>query len=143
MPHRHAACRAILVTCIDYRIVGPLHGMLADRGLAGGVDVVSWPGGALRLGAEDGDAVFEAVAIADKLHAPEELVLATHHDCGWLGGSEQFVDVNAEAAYLDGRLDELAAAARERFPHLRVTRVRIDIDGNPHVVEGRVGAEQR
>ncbi len=128
-------CRAVVVSCIDYRFVEPLRRFLADQRLTGTVDLIAWPGGAAALTTPDRDAVVDAIGLACKLHGPAEILLVAHHDCGRLGGSVCFPGRQAEIATLDTALAIAAEIVADRFPALRIRLVRLDLDGPPAVVE--------
>lgn len=123
-------CRAVVLSCIDYRFIEPLRHLLAAQDLTGSVDMVTWAGGAVSLTTADRLLVTEAMTIACELHNPDEVILAVHHDCGRLGGSARFAGRQAEIATLDTALVMAAEAAFERFPGLPVRLVRLDHDGS-------------
>lgn len=120
-------CRAIVLSCIDFRFVEPVQGVMRQRGLVGDADLVSWPGGALVLAHGEAQAVLDTLALARRLHEPDELVLVAHHDCGWLGGSDRFDGHAEEVAFLDEALALAAGVAGEHLPGLRVEGVRLDL----------------
>ena len=122
-------CRALVLSCIDYRFVEPLRRLLAGQGLTGAFDLVGWPGGAVSLTMADRLLVTEAMTIACELHDPDEVILTVHHDCGRLGGSARFAGRQAEIATLDTALVMAGEAVFERFPGLPVRLVRLDHDG--------------
>lgn len=121
-------CRALAVSCIDFRFVEPLRQLLHSQGLAGDYDLVCWPGGALALTTADQPVLLDALALACELHQPTELYLIAHHDCGRVGGSASFAGRHAEIATLDTGLAMAAEATRERFPQLQVRLARLDLD---------------
>lgn len=126
---RAGRCRAVVVTCIDYRFVEPLRDILADHGLTGAYDLLAWPGGAAAFTGPDREPLTEAIALARELHDPLEVILVAHHDCGRLGGSACFPGREAEIATLDTALAMAGAALAERFPELHMRLIRLDMDG--------------
>lgn len=127
-------CRAVVVSCIDYRFVEPLRRFLADHRLTSTVDLIAWPGGAAALTTPDRDALVDTIGLACELHAPAEILLVAHHDCGRLGGSACFPGRQAEIATLDTALAMAAEIVADRFPALRVRLVRLDFDAPPAMV---------
>ena len=109
-------CRAVVVSCIDYRFVEPLRHFLADHRLTGTVDLIAWPGGAAALTTPDRDALVDAIGLAFDLHDPAEILLVAHHDCGRLGGSVCFPGRQAEIATLDTALAMAEEIVADRFP---------------------------
>ncbi len=128
-------CRAVVVSCIDYRFVEPLRRFLAGHRLTGAVDLIAWPGGAAALTTPDRDALVVAIGLACELHDPADILLVAHHDCGRLGGSACFPGRQAEIATLDTALAMAGEIVAGRFPALRVRLVRLDLDGPPAVVK--------
>lgn len=122
-------CRAVVVTCVDYRFVEPLHRFLEGEGLAGAADVIAWPGGAVAMSTNDAAVLEGALAQACALHDPREVILIAHHDCGRIGGSGRFPGREAEIATLETALAIASENVAERFPALRIRLVRFDERG--------------
>lgn len=127
-------CWAVVVSWIDYRFVEPLRRFLATHQLTGIVDLIAWPGGAAALATPDRETLLEAIGLACSLHDPAEIVLVAHHDCGRLGGSAYFAGRHAEITALDTALAMAGETVADRFPTRRVRLVRLDLDGQPVVV---------
>lgn len=123
-------CRAVVLSCVDYRFVEPLRHLLADQGLTGASDLMAWPGGAAALTNRDRPFVTDAMTMACELHHPDEIILAVHHDCGRLGGSVHFAGQEAEIATFDTALAMAGEAVSDRLPGLPVHLVRLDHDGS-------------
>lgn len=119
-------CRAVVLSCIDFRFVEPLRAFLDGEGLAGDADLIAWPGGAAGMSNEDAKALEWALELAAKLHKPSEFVLSVHHDCRRIGGSAAFSGREAEVAALHEALARAAEIVRARFPECAVRLVRID-----------------
>ena len=128
-PPETLRCRAIVLSCVDYRFVEPLRRVLADQGLAGAFDLVAWPGGAAALTTRDRPAITDAMVMVCELHNPDEIILAVHHDCGRLGGSARFSGREAEIATLDTALAMAAEAVFDHLPGLPCRLLRLDHDG--------------
>lgn len=122
-------CRAVVLACIDYRFVEPLHRFLAAEGLIGAADVIAWPGGAVAMSTSDAAVLEEALAQACVLHDPQEVILIAHHDCGRIGGSSSFPGREAEIETLHTALALASEIVGERFPALTIRLVRFDERG--------------
>lgn len=122
-------CRAVAVTCIDYRFVEPLRRFLHAEGLAGSADLIAWPGGAVAMSTSDADVLMGALTLACSLHDPQEVILVAHHDCGRLGGSGSFPGREAEIAALETALEAASEIVARDFPTLRIRLVRFDEHG--------------
>ncbi|MDZ4825960.1 MAG: hypothetical protein SGJ13_05770 [Actinomycetota bacterium] len=94
--------------------------------LAGAVDLVAWPGGAVALTNNDRDIVLGALHTAVTMHEPAEIVLTVHRDCAKLGGSGTFAGPLAESAVLEQTLGLAAAVAAAEFPALHISLVRLN-----------------
>ena len=134
-PPAFPRCQAVVLACIDFQFVEPLHRFLGSRGLVGDFDLVGWPGGAVALGTADRAALLDAVALACDLHQPNELFLIVHHDCGRLGGSTSFAGRHAETATLDTALEIAHEVTAARFPELDIHTVRLGLDGSPALTD--------
>lgn len=122
-------CRAVVVTCIDYRFVEPLGDLLSQHGLRGQYDLLAWPGGAAAFTSPDRQPLIKAIALARELHSPSEVILVAHHDCGRLGGSARFPGPQAEIATLETALTIAGETVAGHFPTLDVHLVRLEMEG--------------
>ena len=113
------ACRHVVLTCMDFRFVEPLHRFLEAEGIAGDEDLLSWPGGAACLSlADERERALDALALARKLHGCERVLLVTHEDCMRLGGSAMYADDLAERDALAAHLRRAAGEVRASIPDL-------------------------
>jgi carbonic anhydrase len=120
------SCRAVLLTCIDFRFFGRVDSLLRSENLAGAADVIAWPGGGAALALEDGDVVLDALALSMRLHRPSEVILVGHEDCGRL---KELGD-RAPAREPEAFLTSAARAVISRFPHATVRTVVWRLDGS-------------
>ena len=128
------SCRAIAVTCIDFRFFPWLNVMLRSMRLHGYADVISWPGGGASLAHADGDTVMEALGMSFQLHAPRELILVAHQDCGRFNGSATFASEAAEFEALEIMLRTAAGKVEARFGRKEVRLIILDRAGAAHRV---------
>lgn len=119
-------CKAVVLSCIDYRYLPRLYGYLELECLVGAADLIAWPGGAVALTNTDRDIVLGALRTATLLHEPTEIVLTVHRDCARLGGSGTFAGPLAETAVLEQTLGLAAAAAAAELPPMRIRLLLID-----------------
>ena len=129
------SCRAVVVTCIDYRFVRSLDVMLRGMRLRGYADVISWPGGGASLAHADGDVVMDALGVSLQLHAPREVILVAHQDCGRFNGSNAFASEAAEIQALETMLMSAAGKVEARFGRKDVRLIILDRAGAAHRVE--------
>jgi len=83
-------CRALVVTCIDYRLHGELTAFLSDQGLdTDGADVLRVAGGVRMLirpvHMRDREWLMDQLRFAYDVHGVREFHLMNHEDCGVYG----------------------------------------------------------
>jgi len=83
-------CKALVVTCIDYRLHERLAAFLSDRGLdIDGADVIRVAGGVRMLirpeYTRDKEWLLEQFSYAYEVHGVREIHLINHEDCGVYG----------------------------------------------------------
>jgi hypothetical protein len=78
---REAVCRAIVLSCTDYRYQEGLRLFLAAQGLLGGSEIVLWPGGGAALRTPDRDVLLRVLGELARERSPERLLLVVHQDC--------------------------------------------------------------
>jgi hypothetical protein len=120
-------CRAVILTCVDFRFVGWLDEFLHAEGLMGAADVIAWPGGGAALALAGGDVIGDALALSLRLHGPEEMILAAHEECGRLKDAEGQGSMGPHELLLAA-----GAGARSRFPDTKVRLVMLNLDGSSH-----------
>ncbi|MCL5411670.1 MAG: hypothetical protein M1150_02930 [Patescibacteria group bacterium] len=73
-------CRALAISCIDFRFVTKIREYLVNKGLEGNYDLIGIPGASLAI-----DEAIKAIEISDRLHHPSEVYVFDHEDCGAYG----------------------------------------------------------
>ena len=73
-------CKALVISCIDYRFVSRVGDYLASENLQGSYDLITIPGASLNVGEAESSA-----KISFKLHEPEIVMIFDHEDCGAYG----------------------------------------------------------
>lgn len=125
-PQGFGQCRAVVLSCIDYRYLPRLYRYLERECLVGAADLVAWPGGAVALTNTDRDIVLGALRIATSLHGPAEIILTVHRDCARLGGSDTFAGPLAETAVLEQMLGFAGDVAAAELPSMRIRLLLLD-----------------
>ncbi len=108
-------CRAVVISCMDYRFHAPLYEFLKREGLCGQYDLVSTPGACMNHTSKE---LVDIVERAVGLHDIEDRVYLCHHeDCGAYGLDAPL----AEQVSCQARdMKEFARKVRAKFPHLTV-----------------------
>ncbi|MBW2253478.1 MAG: hypothetical protein JRI25_02625 [Deltaproteobacteria bacterium] len=106
-------CRALVVTCIDYRLHNKLTSFLSDRGLdTDGADVIRVSGGVRMLirpaHVRDREWLMDQLRYAYEVHGVREFHLINHEDCGVYGPE---LEPDPEAEFVMHRQDLRSARA--------------------------------
>lgn len=132
---------ALLLSCMDYRLMDDIERYMAGRGLRDRYDHVVLAGGSLGATAEQFPAwrttFWEHLELSIALHAIHTVIVLDHRDCGafkGLLGDAHLADADTErAAHLD-RLQRLRGQIAERHPALKVETLLMALDGSVEVV---------
>jgi carbonic anhydrase len=140
-------CRAIAISCIDFRVQQAVRAHLASTGYDGDYDLLSVAGGAMGLAMSSPQAVrdflMEQIRISSGLHQTSEVLFFPHEDCGAYGGAAAYASRQEEFARQLSDIDEAKREIASRFPgyEFRVSYVVISGDGFT-VMEGIPEAER-
>lgn len=122
MPNKHNAhdthtCRAIVVSCMDFRLRRFLMKWTKGNLDQAGFDRVAIAGGVKNL-----PFVLEQIALSVKLHHIDEVYLINHEDCGAYG---------EEGTFKQHKKDLLFAKKiiHQKFPKLKITLYYLKLDG--------------
>jgi carbonic anhydrase len=93
----NAKCRALVISCSDFRFVSALRQARLDLGLENAYDLLARPGGVRQLVkplSEAGrETIYEEIALLHRLHGFDRILLMNHMTCGayadvWESGNE-------------------------------------------------------
>ncbi len=73
-------CKALVISCIDFRFVTKIRDYLGNQDLIDSYDLITVPGASLNL-----NTVSESIATSIKLHDPAQIHIFDHEDCGAYG----------------------------------------------------------
>lgn len=110
-------CKAVLVTCMDFRIQKYIEDFARENIGEREYDRVCWAGAS-----KDFEAVFSQIELSKKLHDISEVYLMNHEDCGAYG----------EAGTSEKHAEDLKSAKEkilEKYPNLEVKLLYIHLDG--------------
>ncbi len=139
---------ALVLTCMDYRLIDDALNYFHGRGLTNKYDHVVLAGasaGALgKLGADWATTFWKHVETAISLHHIRELIVVDHRDCGAykiVFGAEA-IDTRAKETNLHrALLRELRTALAARHPNLRAQLLLMDLDGSVEDLSASDGAD--
>jgi hypothetical protein len=125
-------CRTVVLSCIDYRIVGAAAEWLGRQGLLGACDWITAAGAARNLASPrkggDREFVLDQIALSHRLRPKTDAILINHQDCGGYGGARAFSSEREERRAHEADLQRAAEVVRHAFPEITVRLVYARID---------------
>lgn len=128
---------ALVLSCMDYRLVGAVADYLDGRGLRDKYDQITLAGGAIGVMSDQTSAwaktFWQHVALARKLHNIRRIIIIDHRDCG---ACKAFVSADCadirevETATHMKWMEALADEIATREPGLEVETLLMDLDGS-------------
>jgi carbonic anhydrase len=151
LPPAHAAAfgntEALLLSCIDYRLVNETEAYMAGRGLRDKYDHIILAGAS--LGAHNdkfpawGQTFFDHVDVAIKLHNIHKVIIMDHRDCGaykvFLGLDNLTKEREKETKVHLEHMEYLAGVIQKQHPDLEVEMLLIDLDGKVEKLSEKKG----
>ncbi|MGE5476489.1 MAG: carbonic anhydrase [Bacteroidales bacterium] len=124
---------ALLLSCMDYRLVDDIVHYMDARNLTNNYDHVVLAGGALGAVSEKlnwGKTFWDHLDVAIKLHHVKKVIILDHKDCGaYRVVFEKDYKGDEEIAVHREQAAKLRAAIKERHPDLEVESLIMDLDG--------------
>lgn len=145
-------CQALVITCIDFRIVEATRRWLESQGLSGQYDLLSFPGAALNLVNQKGSIlsmlwgwikkiiVLYWIQLAVKLHSIKEVIIINHRDCGAYGGSDAFKTKDSEFDQHHTHLLLAKKVIQKKLPGVKIRILFAELDHETQQVEVREAA---
>jgi hypothetical protein len=131
---------ALVLNCMDHRLIGPVGDYLDGRGLRGRYDQIILAGGAIGVMSDQNapwaETFWRHVKLARDLHGIHKVIVIDHRDCG---ACKAFVDKScadersSETAIHKKWMGALSDELKIREPDLEVELLLMDLDGS---VEG-------
>ncbi|MBP2297479.1 carbonic anhydrase [Azospirillum picis] len=135
-PARAGSVDTLLLSCMDYRLMGHVAGYMNARNMQANYDHVILAGASLGALTDKkpawGDAFWDHVAVAKDLHHIKRLIVMDHRDCGAYKvflGMDLSPDPTREAEVHGQYLAKLKTMVRERHPDLEVELLLMGLDG--------------
>ena len=127
---------ALLLNCMDYRLVDDVTRYMESRGMRDKYDQITLAGASIGVLTEEkrswGNTFWEHVELARELHGIKKIIVIDHRDCG---ACKVFItpecgkDPDAELKLHTKMLNRLANEIRTREPGLEVELLLMDLDG--------------
>lgn len=132
---------ALLLSCMDYRLVDDTEKYMSDRGMRDKYDHVVLAGaslGALTVEYPSWNKTFwEHLDIAIKLHNIHTIILMDHRDCGAykvILGDEHTKNADTEKATHALELRMLKAEILKKYPTLKIEMLLMSLDGKVETI---------
>jgi hypothetical protein len=139
--HAAGQTEALLLSCMDFRLVDATARYMASRGLAGKYDHIILAGAALGALTEKFPAwnqtFWDHVGVASDLRKIHKVIVLDHRDCGGykvILGEDLAADPAKETAIHTTQLKQLGKRVREKYPALEVELLLMALDGKVEVI---------
>ena len=128
---------ALVLNCMDYRLIAPVADYLEARGLRGKYDQIVLAGGAIGVMADETSAWAETfwqhVKLAREMHGIRKIIVIDHRDCGACKafvGQDCADEREGETVIHEAWMRALADDIKTREPDLEVELLLMDLDGS-------------
>ncbi len=132
---------ALLLSCMDYRLVDETERYMSKRGLRNRYDHLILAGAALGALTDKYPAwnrtFWEHVDVAIELHGIQKVILMDHRDCGAykaILGEDFAKDLARETEVHASKLRELRKQIQEKHPKLSVELLLMSLDGKVETI---------
>jgi carbonic anhydrase len=129
----------LLLSCMDYRLMGKVAAFMDGRNLAGNYDHIVLAGASIGV-ATDGKpdwrrTFWEHLSLARELHHVRRLMVIDHRDCGaYKLILKQDLTGEAEFAAHERMLHRLRRAVAQHYPDLATELLFMELDGSTRAV---------
>jgi carbonic anhydrase len=138
-----ATTDALLLTCMDYRVMDDAEHYMAGRGMRNKYDHIVLAGSSLGAITDKYPAwkqtFWDHLDIAIKLHDIKTVMLLDHRDCGaykLILGAAKVADAKIEKETHAVQLKELKSQIGKKHPKLAVEMLLMGLDGKVDVIAG-------
>ncbi|MCX6796770.1 MAG: hypothetical protein NTW06_04745 [Candidatus Falkowbacteria bacterium] len=119
-------CKAILIHCMDFRLIKETTRWMIEKDYLGDCDVISLAGASKELidGDEGASAlILKQIELAHALHGANEVVLIHHSDCGAYKNSYNFASAAEEEEKQYEHILKTEGLIRSKFVEMKVTKI--------------------
>jgi carbonic anhydrase len=136
-----ATTDALLLSCMDYRLMDDIEKYMSGRGLRDKYDHIVLAGASLGAVTPKYPAwnqtFWEHLDIAIKLHAIHKVIVMDHRDCGAykvILGADKVADAKMEKDAHAVHLKQLKSAIVKKYPKLEVELLLMSLDGKAEAI---------
>ena len=124
-------CKALIIHCMDFRLMKPIYEYLEKQNLVGDCDQVV-VAGAVKAIAENPDSpeaaiLLKQIRLSRDLHGMQTLILMHHTDCGAYGGHAAFDSPEEERDAHISAMRKTRDEVNKRIPGLEIRLVLADM----------------
>lgn len=133
-------CQALVINCMDFRLVAETKKYLESLGLAGQYDLLCVAGSTKEIAQPPGESarkfLLKNIGISHNLHQARQMILIHHSDCGAYGGQQAFANEKQEKETYVKDMKKSAKIIKNSFPEFSVKMVYANIkDGGQIIFE--------
>jgi hypothetical protein len=136
LPWAAGKTEALLLSCMDYRLIDEIDRYMTSRGLRDKYDHIILAGASLGAITEKYPAWSKTfwghLDVAIQLHHINKVIVMDHRDCGAykvILEKDFYQDPVKETAIHSGKLNELRGQIKAKYPKLEVELLLMDLDG--------------
>lgn len=120
-------CKALLIHCMDFRIIKSMREYLSKNNLLGDCDVISVAGGIKSLlspkNPTDRDFILGQIEVSLNLHKIQKVIISNHTDCGAYKDAGPFDSFKEECAFHIEEMSKAKNLILSKFTGLKVEMV--------------------
>ncbi|MFA3783404.1 carbonic anhydrase [Melioribacteraceae bacterium 4301-Me] len=135
-PSQAVKIEALLLTCMDFRLIEHKNKYMEMRGLTGDFDQIILAGASLGAINEKytswNETFWQHLQLAIELHNIRKVILMDHRDCGAyriILKKDFYKNRKEETEIHSEYLNKLAKLIKEKYPHLEIEMLLMDLDG--------------
>ncbi len=125
-------CQALVITCMDFRLVDQTKKWLDEQNLCNNYDLISIAGASKEIANPSDDKnrefLLKSIGVSCNLHSASRVVLIHHSDCGAYGGQQAFFSEEEEKETHEQDMQKSAVIIKEKYPNLDILKVYAIID---------------
>ncbi|MFH1427754.1 MAG: carbonic anhydrase [Patescibacteria group bacterium] len=116
-------CKAILIHCMDFRLIKETRNWLERENLIGDCDIVSLAGASKEIADNKNELLLKQIDISNKLHQASQVILLHHSDCGAYKSSYDFKSSEEEKTKQLEDMEKAANIIKKKFPGAEVIKI--------------------
>ncbi|MFH0819122.1 MAG: carbonic anhydrase [Patescibacteria group bacterium] len=130
-------CEALVIACIDFRLIDNTNKWLTDLGLEKKYDFLGVGGASKQLASPDKpeykELLLENIKISVNLHNISKIYIIHHEDCGAYGGKKAFENSEKEREFQINEMKKSQEIIKYLYPELEIIKIYEKLDGSMEV----------